>query len=502
MNKTKFSIQDEIEKIIIRFNINNSWNKNILKDIRKYEKNNFEKISYKRKNLEELDFITIDGEDAKDFDDAVFCEKHKEDLKLYVAIADVSHYVEINSSIDKEAKKRGTSSYFPGYVVPMLPEILSNNLCSLRPGEDKYVIVSEMIINKDGKIKSYKFYNANINSSARLTYDQVNNFFKNKNNIIKDKNIAKNLNNLFKVYKFLNNSRKKRHAVDFDTQEFSFVVGKNNEINGIKNNVRLESQKLIEECMIAANVASSLFIKKNKFHSLYRVHDEPTIEKIEDASIALKNLGYSLTKSKIPSTEEINKIIELSKKRLDSHLVTSIILRSLARAEYTPKNIGHFGLALKSYNHFTSPIRRYPDLIVHRIIKNIIEKKEEKYNLSALEKIGLISSENERNSEAAERELQSVLLCHYAKKFIGKKFNALVNSVVNFGLFISIKEQPIQGLVHISSLGNEYFIHNEKKNFLYGDKSKKIYKVGDKIKVKLISALPSERKIDFALVKK
>lgn len=502
MNKKKFNLQEEIEKIIKKFNINDSWNKNILKDVKKFEENRFNKASYKRKNLKELDFVTIDGEDAKDFDDAVFCKKNSEDLKLYVAIADVSHYVEINSSIDKEAKKRGTSSYFPGYVVPMLPEILSNNLCSLRPNEDKYVIVSEMIVNKEGKIKSYKFYNAIINSSARLTYNQVESFFKNKKNIIKDKNIIKNLNNLFKVYKFLSHSRKKRHAVDFDTQEFSFVVDKNNEINGVKNNARLESQKLIEECMIAANVASSLYIKKNKFHSLYRVHDEPATEKIKDASIALKSLGYKLSQSKIPNTKEINDIIKLSKKKLDNHLVTSIILRSLARAEYTPKNIGHFGLALKSYNHFTSPIRRYPDLIVHRIIKNIIEKKQEKYNLNNLEKIGLISSENERNSEAAERELQSILLCYYAKKFIGKKFNALVNSVVNFGLFISIKEQPIQGLVHISSLGNEYFIYNEKKNYLYGDKSNKIYKVGDKIKVKLISALPSERKIDFSLVNK
>ena len=501
MNKNKLNLKEEIEKIIKKFNINNSWNKSIIKDIEKFKKNEFKKISYKRKDLKKIDFVTIDGEDAKDFDDAVFCKEHNDHFKLFVAIADVSHYVEINSSIDKEAKRRGTSSYFPGYVVPMLPEILSNDLCSLRPNEDKYVIVSEMIINKEGKIKSYKFYNATINSSARLTYDQVENFFKNKQNNTINKNISENLNNLFKVYTCLYNSRKKRYAVDFDTQEFSFLINKNNEIDGFKNNIRLESQKLIEECMIAANVSSSLFIKKNKFHSLYRVHDEPTIEKIEDASLALKSLGYKLNKNKIPSTKEINDIISLSKKKLDNHLVTTIILRSLARAEYTPKNIGHFGLALKSYNHFTSPIRRYPDLIVHRVIKNIIEKKQKNYNLENLEKIGLVSSDNERNSEAAERELQSILLCHYAKKFIGKKFDALINSVVSFGLFISINEHPIQGLVHISSLGNEYFIYNEKKNYIHGEKSRKTYKIGDKIKVKLISVLPSEKKIDFVLIK-
>ena len=499
MKKTKLNFDSEIKKIIKKFNINNDWNKNITQDINKYKK--FKKKSFNRKNLKKLDFVTIDGEDAKDFDDAVYCEKKENNWKLYVAIADVAHFVENNSNIDKEARKRGTSVYFPGYVVPMLPEILSNNLCSLRPKEDKFTIVAEILINNDGKIKSYKFYNALISSKARLTYNQVDNFLKNKN-AIKDKNVIKNINNLFSLYKVLKKSREERHAVNFDTQEFSFLIGKNNEITGIKNNVRLESQKLIEECMIAANVASSLFIKKNKSNSLYRVHDEPTIEKIEDASISLKNLGYTLNKTKIVSTKDINKIIELSKQKLDDHLVTSIILRAMARAEYTPKNIGHFGLSLKSYNHFTSPIRRYPDLIVHRLIKNIIEKKEPQYNFNNLEKIGLLSSENERNAEGAERELQSILLCNYATKFIGKTFDATVNSVVSFGLFIAVKEEPIQGLIHISSLGNEYFIYNEKKNILLGDKTKKVFKVGDKIKVKLQSAFPSEKKIDFVLAKK
>lgn len=246
----------------------------------------------------------------------------------------------------------------------------------------------------------------------------------------------------------------------------------------------------------------AFLLKKNKSPSLYRVHDKPSLEKIEEAALSLKNLGYSLAKSKIPSTGEINRLIELSKKKLDNHLVTSILLRSMARAEYNPKNIGHFGLALKSYNHFTSPIRRYPDLVVHRIIKDIISKKELTYTFDGLEKVGLESSENERNSESAERELQSVLLCNYAKKFVGDVFNGKVNSIVSFGMFISIEEQPIQGLVHISNLGNEYFIYNEKKNILVGDKSRKVYKIGDKIKVKLQSAFPSEKKIDFVLVKK
>jgi len=500
MKKNKFDLPSEIEKIIKKFNLNENWNKDIIQDIKLFENKKFNRESYKRINLKELDFVTIDGEDAKDFDDAVYCEKSENNWKLFVAIADVAHYVEENSNIDKEAKKRGTSVYFPNYVIPMLPEILSNNLCSLRPNEDKYTIVSEILIGNDGQIKSYKFYNALIQSSARLTYSQVDEFLKNSE-AIKGKNVVKNIQNLFELYKVLKQSREKRNAVNFDTQEFSFLIGENNEVEGIKNNVRLESQKLIEECMIAANVASSLFIKNNKFHSLYRVHDEPTMEKIEDASSSLHNLGYSLNKTKIPNTEEINKIIESSKKNLDDHLVTSVLLRAMARAEYTPKNIGHFGLSLKSYNHFTSPIRRYPDLIVHRVIKNIIEQKKMQYDFNKLEKIGLSSSEFERNAESAERELQSVLLCNYAQKFIGKSFNATVNSVVSFGLFIAVKEEPIQGLIHISSLGKEYFIHNQKKNILIGDKSKKVFKVGDKIQVKLQNAFPSEKKIDFVLVK-
>ena len=501
MKKIKFSLESEINKIIKAYNLNNNWNKAIVKDIQKFKNKKIKKDTALRKNLKKLSFVTIDGEDAKDFDDAVYCEKIEKNWKLYVAIADVAHYVENNSNIDKEAKKRGTSTYFPGYVIPMLPEVLSNDLCSLKPNEDKLTIVAEMIINNAGDIKSYKFYNAIINSSARLTYSQVEEHFK-KRNIFKDTNIIKNLDNLFKLYEILRKSREKRNAVNFDSQEFSFVVDKFNEIKGIKNNLRLESQKLIEECMIIANVASSLFIKKNKFTSLYRIHDEPTLEKIEDAAISLKSLGYNLSKSKIPNGEEINLLINLSKKKLDDHLVTSILLRSMARAEYSPHNIGHYGLALKSYNHFTSPIRRYPDLVVHRIIKNIIEKNKIQYNSNILEKIGLLCSENERNSEAAERELQSILLCNYAKKFIGKTFDATVNSIVNFGLFISTKEVPLQGLIHISSLGNEYFIYNEKKNILIGDKSRKIYKIGDKIQVKLQSALPSEKKIDFVLAKK
>lgn len=500
MKNKKFNLTSEIEKIIKKFNLGDSWNKNVIKDIKKFENNKFNKKSFKRKNLKKLCFITIDGEDAKDFDDAVYCERLDKNWKLFVSIADVSHYIEDNSHIDKEAKSRGTSVYFPNYVIPMLPEILSNNLCSLRQGEDKYTITAEMIIDSTGKIKSYKFYNSIINSYARLTYNQIDIFLKNKK-IIKNKNIIKNIDNLYSLYKVLKKSREKRNAVEFETQEFSFIVGKNNEIRGIKNNKRLESQKIIEECMIAANVSSSLFIKKNKFNSLYRVHDEPSLEKIEESAITLKNLGYKLSGTKVPSTLEINTILNASKKKLDHHLVSNIILRAMSRAEYNPKNIGHYGLSLKSYNHFTSPIRRYPDLIVHRIIKSIIEKNKSTYNFEKLEQIGQSSSENERNAESAERELQSILLCNYAKNFIGKKFTAYINSIVNFGLFISIKEEPIQGLVHISSLGQEYFVYNEKKNILVGDKSKKVYKVGDIIKVKLISAYPLEKKIDFVLIK-
>ena len=499
MKNSKFDIKVEIKNTIKKYNICDIWNKKIQEDLKKYKKHSDSDIN-NREDFRNLDFVTIDGEDAKDFDDAVYCKKLEKNWKLYVAIADVAHYVEKNSSIDREAYKRGTSTYFPNYVVPMLPEVLSNDLCSLRPNEDKLTIVAEIVIDSIGQIKSFKFHNAIIRSSARLTYNIVEDFIKGKN-IIKDKKIINNINNLYSLFKALEKNRNKRNAIHFDSQEISFFVNKKGEVNSIKNNIRQESQKIIEECMIAANVASSLFIKKNNKNTLYRVHDEPSLNKVEEASISLKTLGYKLLPNIVPSSKEVNDILKLSKKKLDYHLVTSIILRSMARAEYTPKNIGHFGLSLKSYNHFTSPIRRYPDLIVHRILKNIINKNKEDYNLSELEKIGEISSENERISEAAEREVQSILLCHYAKKFIGKKFDASVESIVNFGMFVSCHEEPIQGLVHISSLGNEYFFYDDKKNILIGEKSGKKYRVGDKIKVKLSSAYPSERKIDFQLVK-
>ena len=246
----------------------------------------------------------------------------------------------------------------------MLPEVLSNDLCSLKPNEEKLVVIAEIVIDKSGSIKSYNFENALIKSSARLTYNVVEEFLKGKN-IIQDPEVIKNLNNLYSLYKSLEKNRAKRNAISFDSNEVSFFVSKSNEIESIKSSARMESQKIIEECMIAANIASSLFIKKNNKNTLYRVHDEPSIGKIEEASNSLKALGYKLLPNIIPSSKEINDLLKLSKRKLDYHLVTSILLRSMARAEYTPKNIGHFGLSLKSYNHFTSPIRRYPDLIVH-----------------------------------------------------------------------------------------------------------------------------------------
>ena len=498
MKNKKFDLKVEIENVIKKYNLSSIWSKKIELDLKEYKKNR--QNLKNRKDYREYDFITIDGEDAKDFDAAVFCKKIKENWKLYVAIADVAHYVSKNSNIDKEAFKRGTSVYFPGFVIPMLPEVLSNDLCSLKPNEEKLVVIAEIVIDKSGSIKSYNFENALIKSSARLTYNVVEEFLKGRN-IIQDPEVIKNLNNLYSLYKSLEKNRAKRNAISFDSNEVSFFVSKSNEIESIKSSARMESQKIIEECMIAANIASSLFIKKNNKNTLYRVHDEPSIGKIEEASNSLKALGYKLLPNIIPSSKEINDLLKLSKRKLDYHLVTSILLRSMARAEYTPKNIGHFGLSLKSYNHFTSPIRRYPDLIVHRVLKNIINKKEESYEMNELEKIGEVSSENERTAEAAEREIQSILLCNYAKKFIGRKFTASIESIVNFGMFVSCKEEPIQGLVHISSLGSEYFFHDEIKNILIGEKSRKVYRVGDKINVKLYSAYPSERKIDFQLVK-
>ena len=311
MKNKKFDLKVEIENVIKKYNLSSIWSKKIELDLKEYKKNR--QNLKNRKDYREYDFITIDGEDAKDFDDAVFCKKIKENWKLYVAIADVAHYVSKNSNIDKEAFKRGTSVYFPGFVIPMLPEVLSNDLCSLKPNEEKLVVIAEIVIDKSGSIKSYNFENALIKSSARLTYNVVEEFLKGRN-IIQDPEVIKNLNNLYSLYKSLEKNRAKRNAISFDSNEVSFFVSKSNEIESIKSTARMESQKIIEECMIAANIASSLFIKKNNKNTLYRVHDEPSIGKIEEASNSLKALGYKLLPNIIPSSKEINESLLASAK--------------------------------------------------------------------------------------------------------------------------------------------------------------------------------------------
>ncbi len=501
MNDTYFNYKEILDNTVRKFSLHSSWSKKTLEYIELLSDQKKPHINKNRENLKDKCFITIDGEDAKDFDDAVFCETNEGGWILYVAIADVSHYIKYNSSIDIDAKKRGFSIYFPNFVIPMLPEILSNNLCSLRENEDKNVVVAKINISKNGKFDKFSFFEGIIRSKARLTYNQANKVIKNKKNST-DREVKKNILNLYSLSKVLLENRGKRNAVEFESSDMKFQFDDYDIVKNVVFNFRLESHKIIEECMILANIACSIYIKENNKDCLYRIHNKPSHKKIEELYVDLKNLGYKISKEQILKTSDINRVLKKAKENNESQLISSIILRAMEHAEYSPNNIGHYGLSIKSYCHFTSPIRRYSDLVIHRILKEILKKEGPTYNKKKLNKIGSTTTEQEKNIETAEREVQSTLLCYFAKQFEGNKYKAVVNSVVNFGLFISVVDAPIQGLIHISSLGKDYFIHDEEKNILIGYNTKKVYKVGDILDVKLVKVMPEERKIDFTVLKR
>ncbi len=500
MNDTYFNYKEILDDAVKKFSLHSDWSKKTLECTKLLTDQKKPHINKNRKNLKDKCFITVDGEDAKDFDDAVFCEINETGWVLYVAIADVSHYIKYNSPIDIDAKKRGFSVYFPNFVIPMLPEILSNNLCSLRENEDKNVVVAKINISKNGRFDKFSFFEGVIQSKARLTYDQANAVIKNKKNL-KNIEIKKNILNLHSLSKVLLKNRGKRNAVEFESSDMKFQFDDYEIVKNVVFNFRLESHKIIEECMILANIACSMYIKENNKECLYRVHNKPDHKKIEELYVDLKNLGYKISKEQILKTSDINRVLKKAKENNESQLISSLILRAMQHAEYSPDNIGHYGLSIKSYCHFTSPIRRYSDLVIHRILKDILKKENSAYNKKKLNKIGSATTEQEKNIEAAEREVQSTLLCYFSKQFEGNKYKAIVNSVVNFGLFISVIDAPLQGLIHISVLGKDYFIYDEEKNILIGYNTKKVYKVGDILDVKLTKVIPKERKIDFTILK-
>jgi ribonuclease R len=458
-----------------------------------------------RQDLRKIPFVTIDGEDARDFDDAVYCTRTKNGWRLLVAIADVSHYVMPDSSLDQEAVKRGTSVYFPEQVIPMLPEILSNGLCSLVPGEDRFCMICEMLVSDDGRVYRSRFFDAVMRSQARMTYTEVAGILAGSSEAQKGKHkaLVPRVRTLYDLYKVLRVQREARGAMDFDTQESVIVFGKQRKIEKIVPLVRNEAHRLIEECMLVANCAAARFLEKKKMSRLLRVHEGPSSEKVSDLRVFLEALGLSLGGGESPAPADYMKLTGQISERADRHVIQTVLLRSLSQAVYTTEAKGHFGLALEAYTHFTSPIRRYPDLVTHRAIRHCTQgKKPEnfRYSQSDLAMIAEHCSMAERRADDATRNVVRWLKCEYMMDKIGEQFDGVISAVTSFGIFVELSDVYIEGLVHISSLKRDYFHFDPIHHRLNGERSGVNYRLGDRIRVTVASVNLDDRKIDFSLV--
>jgi len=499
-----------------------------------------------RIDLRDVPLVTIDGEDARDFDDAVYCEPAKvgrsKGWRLLVAIADVSHYVQTGSDIDIDAYDRATSVYFPRRVIPMLPEKLSNGLCSLNPDVDRLCMVCDMLVNAKGDVHAYQFYPAVMHSHARFTYTEVAAILANTRGpeAAKRKERVTDLMNLQDVYKALLASRAVRGAVDFETTETQIVCDESGRIEKIVPRVRNEAHRLIEEAMLAANVCSADFIQQGKHPGLFRVHEGPTAEKKDILRNYLKALGLGVGISDDPHTSEFQKIALATKDRPDAQQIHTMLLRSMQQAIYTPVNSGHFGLAYEAYTHFTSPIRRYPDLLVHRVIKSILlgrkytlpslpvpgeahaklskrleksraakgdasESRAPRVRMSAAdqrawEAAGLHCSANERRADEASRDVEAWLKCKYMREHLGEEYGGVVSAATSFGIFVTLDSLYVEGLVHITELGGEYFRFDELRQELRGERTGIRYAIGSRVQVQVSRVDLDGRKIDFRLV--
>ncbi len=453
-----------------------------------------------REDLTRLPLVTIDGETAKDFDDAVYCERQGKGFRLIVAIADVSHYVDAGSALDQDAFDRGNSVYFPRRVIPMLPEKLSNGLCSLNPQVERLAMVADMNISATGAIKSYRFYPAVIWSHARLTYTKVAAaLYENDAGVRAElAELLPHLENLDKLFRVLLKARATRGAIDFETTETRMIFDDNGKIAQIVPEVRNDAHRLIEECMLAANVCASDFLASREHPALYRIHDSPSEDKLAKLREFLKEFGLGLGGGDEPRAGDFAKLLEQVKDRPDAQLLQTVMLRSLKQAMYSPDNVGHFGLAYESYTHFTSPIRRYPDLLIHRGIKAALAG--EQYRPGDWEQIGLHCSMTERRAVDATRDVVAFLTCYFMQDRVGEEFTGSVSAVVSFGLFVALDDIFIEGLLHISDLGSDYFHYDETRHALMGERTGKQFRLSDRVKVQLVRVDMATNKIDFRLV--
>ena len=459
-----------------------------------------------RTDIRDMPLVTIDGEDAMDFDDAVYCEFDGKDWRLVVAIADVSAYVQPGTALDIEAYKRGTSVYFPGRVIPMLPEVLSNGLCSLKPEVDRLCIVCEMAIGPRGRLKAYKFYEAVMRSWARLTYTEVASMVVDRKMSVRRKYgaLVSHIDDLYTLYKVLHRKRTRRGAIDFDTTETRIIFGEDKKIDQILPIDRNDSHKMIEECMIAANVAAARFLAQAKMPSLYRIHEGPNEEKLQDLRVFLGELGLSLRGGDKPSPKDYSRLVYSIGDRPDAHLIQTVLLRSLSQAVYSPDKIGHFGLAHKRYTHFTSPIRRYPDIQAHRAIRHILHKgKPANFDYSHREIVamGEHCSMAERRADDATRDAMLWLKCEYMQDKLGEVFEGVISGVTSFGLFVELTGIYVDGLLHVTSLAKDYYHFDIVGHRLIGKRSGRVYRLGDLLQVIVSRVDLDERKIDLELAK-
>ncbi len=503
----------EIEIAIAQYGIRNSWDGEIHDQLKKLPAEVLTSELDGRVDLRKLPLITIDGEDARDFDDAVYCKPRAlGGWKLYVAIADVSHYVKPDSPLDSEATKRGNSVYFPNSVVPMLPEQVSNGLCSLKPKVDRLCMVCEINIGKDGKPGKSQFYPAVMHSKARMTYNKVWAILDGDVALREEhENLIKPIEELHKLFLARLKRKKKRGAIEFETTETQMIFNQNKKIEKILPVVRNDAHKLIEECMICANVAAAQFFIKHKLPGLYRVHQGPKEKKLEIFRSYLAELGLSISGGEEPKASVFRAFLEQIADRSDAENIQIMLLRSMTQAEYSPNNEGHFGLAFDAYTHFTSPIRRYPDLIVHRIIKAKVaeiklqsqrEKDQTKklYTLETLSSIGQANSITERNADMATRDVMDWLKCEYMQSHIGNRYTGEVSSVTNFGLFIRLNEVYVEGLIHVTELGNDYFHYDQSRQRMIGERTRKCFSIGDKVEIEVANVDIDLRRIDFSLL--
>ena len=502
----------EVEIALRNHDIPHKFPSAVEKYVKKFTEEVPEEAKKGRVDLRNLPLVTIDGEDARDFDDAVYCEKHGKGWKLWVAIADVSYYVRLRSALDVEAHNRGNSVYFPNRVVPMLPEILSNGLCSLNPQVDRLCMVCEMQISAKGKLTDYRFYEAVMNSHARLTYTKVAKMLEGDEELrSRYSTLVPHLEDLYKLYQALLGARHQRGAIDFETIETKFIFNAMGRIERIEPVVRNDAHKIIEECMILANIAAANFMEKHKEPALYRIHATPSEEKLTSFRTFLSEFGLTLEGGLKPTTKDYAALLEKVKERPDHELIQTMLLRSLSQAVYHADNIGHFGLALEEYAHFTSPIRRYPDLTLHRGIKYLLAKEQGAkrkttdtggyhYSFNEMDLLGNHCSMTERRADDATREVADWLKCEYMQDHVGGEFSGVISSVTGFGLFVRLDDLFIDGLVHISTLENDYYQFDAAKQRLIGENSGMQYRLGDKVRIKVEAVHLENKMVDFSLM--